>query len=222
MSTFSSDTIYNVTWISFSHTILRSFCSICFNTPLYHVMTNQKYAWLSQKLLNLKPTKCPSIESRNLCSQLEQVKTANTRYMHFHTQRSGHYSDVIMVAMASQITSLTIVYSTVYSGADQRKHQSSASLAFVPGIHRWQVNSPHKRPATRKMFPFDDAIMFSSNSYLSEALAVGHEYPSGKQRDYIQRFSGHFASNSVPNIFCILCNCSRCYMVSWRLFRTVL
>ena len=45
-----------------------------------------------------------------------------------------HYSDVIMGAMASQITSLTIVYSTVYSDADQRKHQSSVSLAFVRGI----------------------------------------------------------------------------------------
>ena len=63
----------------------------------------------------------------------------------------GHYNDVIMSAMASQITSLTIVYSTVYPGADQRKHQSSASLAFVRGIHRWPVNSPHKRPATDKI-----------------------------------------------------------------------
>ena len=64
-----------------------------------------------------------------------------------------------MGAMASQITSLTIVYSTVYSGADQRKHQSFASLAFVRGIRRWPVNSPHKGPVTRKMFPFDDVIM---------------------------------------------------------------
>ena len=47
-----------------------------------------------------------------------------------------HYNDVIMGAMASQIKSLAIVYSTVYSGADQRKHQSPASLAFVWGIHR--------------------------------------------------------------------------------------
>ena len=70
-----------------------------------------------------------------------------------------HYSDVIMGAMASQITSLTIVYLTVYSGADQRKHQSSASLAFVRGIKRWPVNSPHKGPVTRKMFPFDDVII---------------------------------------------------------------
>ena len=64
-----------------------------------------------------------------------------------------------MGAIASQITSLTIVYSTVYSGADQRKHQSSASLAFVWGIHRGPVNSLHKWAVTRKMFPFDDVIM---------------------------------------------------------------
>ena len=70
-----------------------------------------------------------------------------------------HYGDVIMGAMAPQITSLTIVYSTVYSDADQRKHQSSASLAFVRGIHRGPVNSPHKWPVTREMFPFDDVIM---------------------------------------------------------------
>ena len=61
-----------------------------------------------------------------------------------------HYNDVIMSAMASQISSLTIVYSTVYSGANQGKHQSSASLAFVRGIHRWPVISPHKWPVTRK------------------------------------------------------------------------
>ena len=61
----------------------------------------------------------------------------------------------------SQITSLTIVYSAVYSDADQRKHQSSASLAFVPGIHRGPVNSPHKWSVTRKMFPFDDVIMLT-------------------------------------------------------------
>ena len=64
-----------------------------------------------------------------------------------------------MSAIASQITSLTIVYSTVYSDTDQRKRQSSASLAFVRGIHRRPVNSPHKWPVTRKMFPFDDVIM---------------------------------------------------------------
>ena len=70
-----------------------------------------------------------------------------------------HYSDVIMNSMASQITGISMVCSTVCSGADQRKHQSSASLAFVRGIHRWPVNSPHKRAVTRKMFPFDDVIV---------------------------------------------------------------
>ena len=63
-----------------------------------------------------------------------------------------HYNDVIMGAIASQITSLTIVYSTVYSGADQRIHKSYASLAFVWGIHRGLVNSPHQWPVTRKCF----------------------------------------------------------------------
>ena len=66
-----------------------------------------------------------------------------------------HYNDVIMDSIASQITGLTIIYSVVYSGADQRKHQSSASLAFVRGIH------PNKWPVTRKKFPFDDVIMWT-------------------------------------------------------------
>ena len=74
---------------------------------------------------------------------------------------STHCNGVIMSTMASQITSLTSIHSIVYSGADQRKHQSSASLPFVSGIQWWPVNSPHKRPVTRKMFPSDDVIMIS-------------------------------------------------------------
>ena len=70
-----------------------------------------------------------------------------------------HYDDVIMGVLASQITSRTIVYSTIHSSADQRKHQSSASLAFVRGIRPWPVNPPHKWPVTLQMFPFDDVIM---------------------------------------------------------------
>ena len=71
-----------------------------------------------------------------------------------------------MSAVASQITGVLIVYSTVCSGADQRKHQSSASLAFVWGIHRGPVNSPHKWPVTRKMFPFDDVIIKISRLFM--------------------------------------------------------
>ena len=74
-------------------------------------------------------------------------------------KQRDHYNDVTMSEIASQITSLTIVYSILHSDADQRKHQSSASLAFVWGSHRGTVNSPHKWPVTRKMFPFDDVIM---------------------------------------------------------------
>ena len=70
-----------------------------------------------------------------------------------------------MGAIASQITSLTVVYSTVYSHANQRKHQSSASLAFVWGNSPGPVNSPHKGPVTRKMFPFDDVIMYNQSPH---------------------------------------------------------
>ena len=63
-----------------------------------------------------------------------------------------------MGTIASQINSVSIVYLTVSMDADQRKHQSSASLDFVRGIHR----EPHKWPVTRKMFPFDDVIMLSA------------------------------------------------------------
>ena len=83
---------------------------------------------------------------------------------------SMHYSDVKIDAMASQITRLTIVCSAVYSGEDQRKYQSYASLAFVRGIHRWPVNSPHEWPVTRKMFPFDDVIMGLMQRLVSPVL----------------------------------------------------
>ena len=71
-----------------------------------------------------------------------------------HITLRTHYNDVKMGTIASQITSLTIVFSTVCSDAYQRKHQSSAS--------RGPVNSPHKWPLTRKMLPFDDVIMVYS------------------------------------------------------------
>ena len=78
-----------------------------------------------------------------------------------------------MSTRASQITSLTIVYSIVYSGTDERKHQSSASLVFVWWIHRSLVNSPHKGSVTRKMFPFDDVIMILKDQ-LSRCFLVLH------------------------------------------------
>ena len=85
-----------------------------------------------------------------------------------------------MGALASQITSLTIVYSTVDSDADQRKHQSSASLAFVQGIHRGPMNSPHKWSVTQRMFPFDDVIMAPISNYIhvKEWDVITHPYPN--------------------------------------------
>ena len=68
-------------------------------------------------------------------------------------------SNVIISAMIYRITGFLIVYATVCSGADRTKHQSSSPLAFVQGIHRWPVISPHKGPVTRKMFLFDDIVM---------------------------------------------------------------
>ena len=78
-----------------------------------------------------------------------------------HTLTMNHYSDATMSAMASQITSPTIVHSDIYSGTNQRKHQNSTSLVFVWRIHQWPVNSLPKWPVTRKMFPFDDVSMDS-------------------------------------------------------------
>ena len=63
-----------------------------------------------------------------------------------------------MSTMASQVIGVSIVCFTFCSRAD-KKHQSSASLAFVRGIHCWLVDSPYKGPVMRKEFPFDDVIM---------------------------------------------------------------
>ena len=82
-----------------------------------------------------------------------------------------HYSDVILSAKASQIIRVSLVYSTVCSGADEKKrHQSSTSLAFLRRIHRGLVNSPNKGPVTRKMFLFDDVIMESLTYKLDSSL----------------------------------------------------
>ena len=88
-----------------------------------------------------------------------------------------HYSDLIMSAMGSQITGVSIVCSIVCLSSDQRKHQSSASLAWVRENNRRPVDSPHKRPVTRRMFPFDDIIMkmiFSAslNGFVDSVLII--------------------------------------------------
>ena len=86
---------------------------------------------------------------RTMLDQMTLVKMADEITRNSATVYVLHYSAVILGAMASQITRLTIVNSTVYSGADQRKYQSFASVAFVWGI----------RPVKRKLFSCDDVVM---------------------------------------------------------------
>ena len=109
-----------------------------------------------------------------------------------------HYNDDTMSAMASQITSFTIVYSTVYSGADQRKHQNTASLAFVRGIHRWPVNSPHRWPVTRRVSSFDDVIMWISWLYCTLCVFYLPVLNLMRPSDaYMRRYSNHHWFNVV-------------------------
>ena len=85
---------------------------------------------------------------------------------------TAHHNDVIMRTMASQITSPTIFYLALYPGSYQRTFHSSASLAFVQGIHRRPLNSPHKRPTMRKMFPLDDVIMRNMHTVCCGSLCL--------------------------------------------------
>ena len=123
----------SISWtMRFIH--LRSFIECVFHC----LLTPRQTASITVRLFNLKVIYWKNNRGRITVFQLS----------------SAHYNDVIMSTIASQITSPTIVYWTVYSGTE-----CSTSLAFVRGIHRWPVNSPHTGPVTRKMFPFDDVIM---------------------------------------------------------------
>ena len=92
-----------------------------------------------------------------------------------------------MTMLASQINSLTVVYSIVYSGVNQRKHQSSASLAFVREIHRGPVNFPHKWPVTRKMFPFDELLSLHALGFIWLFDIKKHSWKNGL---FISYFAG--------------------------------
>ena len=128
-----------------------TFCFFIYSFPYFHDV------WQRPLKKNITSESCKMLIYQN--SLLWTCCTQAACNRKGAVVKCSYYDDVIMSAIASQITSLTIVYSTVYPGADQSKHQSSASLAFVWGIHRGPVNSPHKWPLTRKMFPFDDVIM---------------------------------------------------------------
>ena len=135
------------TWLVYQAVL---WCGVILS-PLIHLTNNHIYHTVPPQFIS-------NLSHDYHCSELSLTEAVDVW---------NHYDGVIMGAIASPITSLTIVYSTVYSGADQRKHQSSASLVFVWGTHRgpvnsqhkWPVNSQHKGPVTRKMFPFDDVII---------------------------------------------------------------
>ena len=90
---------------------------------------------------------------------LNGITGIQTWDLHVQNTNKSHYIDVIMGAIASQITGVSIAYSTVCSGVEQRNHQNSVPLAVLRWIQQCPVNSPCKGPVTRKMFPFDDVIM---------------------------------------------------------------
>ena len=119
------------------------------------------YKSLGENAFRMLPYYC-SFHDKRIVTDVHRRKTFC--WLHINGRKYlgpvpiSHYNDVILGAIASQITSLTIVFATVYLDTE-RKHQSSASLAFVRGIPRRPVNSPHKWSVTRKMFPFDDVIM---------------------------------------------------------------
>ena len=121
--------------------------------------------------------------------------TVNDKFLVRNSLRATYYNDVITGVIASQITSLTIVYSIVYSGADQRKHQSSTSLAFVRGIHQGPVNSPHKGPVTWKMFPFD-MVPTGSDEWKLRTF----QGPFQDQISHYKDFYGEFHNANIPNI----------------------
>ena len=112
-------------------------------------------------------------------------------------------SDVIMNTVASQITSISIAYSIVCSCADQRKHQGSASLAFFREIHRWPVNSPHKRLVTRKMFPLNDVIMLLQKSRNAPTHII--------TQNFVTETSTFLIQNGALWVICIM-HCGICEM----------
>ena len=106
---------------------------------------------------------------------------------------------------------LDFVYLTRCSGADQRKHQSSASLVFVRGIHRWPVNSPHKGSVTRKMFPFDDVIMYTQVISWLSPFSLLHQIPL--YYDSVYHARDNFIKKAI-HIF--ICECNSLCLTVWH------
>ena len=119
----------------------------------------------------------------------------------WHVIYDLNYSDVIMSEVAYQITGVAIVYSTVCSGTDQTKYQSSVSLDFMRGIHRGPVNSPQKSPVAWKVFSFDDVIMVLVIS-IKEPLpwSEAHAYLYGRIHCWTRLFGAYIRNFCAADI----------------------
>ena len=166
----SNSVILNIWVISYQHgtwACMSKHTCICWVKSVAHALTStaEVRPWKSKctpyNSMNVIIYWCPNLDTGCVLWQRKiPLPLPAHKWMTWYRWNVWrHYNEVIMSAMAFQITSLTNVYSTVYWGTDRRKHRNSAPLVFVGGIHRWPVNSPQKGPITWKMFPFDDVIM---------------------------------------------------------------
>ena len=134
-----------------------------------------------------------------------------------------HYIDVIMTTMASQITSLTVVYSTVYSDADKKKHQSPSSLAFVRGIHRDRWIPRTKGQLRGKCFNLMTSSCCSAKT--KPNIKVPHCLPCAKGIHRSPLSSHHKGSviwkgfpcnnescNAITHYSCSSCLCHLCHL----------
>ena len=109
-------------------------------------------------------------ETSQRCSGLQVVNYTSTESMHLE-KISGMISSLQWRHNGRDGISNHLPHHSLLNRWFRRKskkHQRSASLAFVRRIHRWPVNSPHKWPATRIMFPFDDVIMLAAGIFGGE------------------------------------------------------
>ena len=139
----------------FAH-IHQDCCTVvCENLMADPMAMKLQYGWCAYMMIYEMEYSYVSIEGWIGCFGARQVLVTDC----YLTDTKYHYNDVVKSAKESQITGLSIVCNDVCSGTDHRKHQSSALLVFVRGIHRSPGESSHKRPVTRKMFPFDGIVM---------------------------------------------------------------
>ena len=125
-----------------------AFQCVLFCSFLLEILNMTNYVYHTHLLASFTATPGLTIEWWYLRQDMELRSKLRLKMGQIDPMTKKHSRFIIMNAMASQITSVSIVYSKVCSGADQRKNQSSASLVFVRGIHRWPVNSLHERPVT--------------------------------------------------------------------------